>query len=100
MEKKASGQFLGEIALSGKTITRASKSYQKFNKFGASSPVFIISAASAVTSSVALLLVASSKAVSFTEYKYLVKPLSLLSSTLGSLSDCIDDTFSWNSPIT
>ena len=85
------------MALAQKTVLRASKSCQKFNKFGARNPTFLISAASLVSSFAALLLLTSP--IAFIKYSYLVKPLVFVSFNLGVVSDSIDDTYVWYSLI-
>ena len=70
------------MALAQKTVLRASKSGQKFNKFGARNPIFLISAASVVSFYAALLLYTGSKEIAFTKYSYLMKPLVFVSFNL------------------
>jgi hypothetical protein len=92
------GLSIKEIGLASKTGLRAAVTFQKFSEHGFS-PLFFVCATSTLTSGGAMILLTGSKALSLTQFDYLVNPFIGISMTLGVCSDFIDHKLKWYSPL-
>ena len=89
---------MAEVLLVSKTGRRGATTIEKFSQKGFS-VTFFICATSTLTSAGALILLTGSKALRLTQFNYLACPLAITSGALGIISDFIDGTFRWYSPL-
>lgn len=87
-----------QVSLATKTGARAAITIEKYSKNGLS-PLFFVCATSTLTSGGALVILSGSKALSLTQFDYLVSPLAAIGTTLGLCSDFIDRSLKWYSPL-
>jgi len=82
-----------------KTLCRGSKAYARYLSHGPRDVVFIANVSSGICAGASFLTLCSSKVVKLTPLSSLSEPLFLASSGLGSVSDALDKSFKWHTPL-
>ena len=91
--------YLAKSLLTVKVFTRSTKAYVRFNSHGVKDPVFICNAASSIFAGGSLLTLSGARILRFTHFSHLSAHLFVASSTLGSMSDTLDNSYIWSSPL-
>ena len=93
------GNSLAQLGLSSKMAYRGSKAYTRYISHGIRDPLFIINASSSICAGASLLTLGSSKVLLLTPLASFSPTLFTISSSLGVMSDGLDESFKWHSPI-
>jgi len=93
------GVNLIKMSLSSKTSYRAVKAYRRYVSHGIKDPIFIMNATSSICAGASLLTLGSSKIVRFTPLASISPTLYNVSAGLSCMSDGLDESFTWRSPI-
>lgn len=82
-----------------KAVSRGAKAYGRYLTHGLRDPIFLANVSSGICAGGSLLTLCSSKVAKMTPMCRFSEPLFLASVTLGTISDGLDNTFSWKSPL-